>query len=82
MTVKMMRYAAAALTCGMLFASGATGQSASAQNLPAQQPASQTAPAPAATEPHARGDISGDWQGTLQTPNRALRIVEKIRADS
>jgi uncharacterized protein (TIGR03435 family) len=78
MTVKMMRSATAALTCCMLFAIGAARQSASAQNPPAQQPASQTAPAAPATETHARGDISGDWQGTLQLPNRSLRIVEKI----
>ncbi len=70
MTVKTMRIAAAALACGMLFAIGA----ASAQNHPAQQPA----PATPATEAHARGDISGDWQGTLQLPNQSLRIVEKI----
>lgn len=78
MTVKMMRSAAVALSCGMLFAIGATTQSASAQNPPAAQPASQAAPATPATETHARGDISGDWQGTLQLPNRSLRIVDKI----
>lgn len=80
MTVKMMR-SAAALTCGMLFAIGAIGaitQSAGAQNPPGQPPASQAAPAAPATEAHARGDISGDWQGTLTLPNRSLRIVEKI----
>jgi uncharacterized protein (TIGR03435 family) len=78
MTVKTMRSAAAALACGMLFGIGATMQSASAQNPSAQQPTSQTAATAPATETHARGDMSGDWQGTLQTPDRALRIVEKI----
>ena len=77
MTVKMMR-SAAALACGILFAIGATGQLASAQNSSAQQPAPQAAPAAPANETHAHGDISGDWQGTLQLPNRSLRIVEKI----
>jgi uncharacterized protein (TIGR03435 family) len=76
MTVKTM-CGAAAFTCGTLFVIGATRQSASAQN-PAAPPTSQAAPAAAATETHARGDISGDWQGTLQTPTKALRIVEKI----
>lgn len=37
----------------------------------------QTAPA-AQKDAHVRGDIAGNWQGTLQTPQRALRIVMKI----
>ena len=38
-------------------------------------------PAPAAGEVHARGDISGDWQGTLEA-DKSPRIVVKIaRAD-
>jgi uncharacterized protein (TIGR03435 family) len=78
MTVKMVRSAAAALTCGMLFAIGATMQSASAQNPPAQQPTSQAAPPAPTAEAHPHGDISGDWQGTLQLPNRSIRLVVKI----
>jgi uncharacterized protein (TIGR03435 family) len=41
----------------------------------AQAPA---APAAAAGDAHARGDIAGDWQGTLATPNRSLRIIARI----
>ncbi len=37
--------------------------------------AAATAPTAAA---HAPGDIAGDWQGTLQTPQAALRIVVRI----
>ena len=37
----------------------------------------QTAPAAQSTA-HARDDIAGNWQGTLQAPQRALRIVMKI----
>jgi len=37
----------------------------------------QTAPATQSTA-HARDDIAGAWQGTLQTPQRALRIILKI----
>jgi uncharacterized protein (TIGR03435 family) len=44
-------------------------------------PATQTSPAAAVTTPsnlHAKGDISGDWQGTLQTPERSLRIILRV----
>jgi uncharacterized protein (TIGR03435 family) len=41
----------------------------------AQAPA---APAATAGDAHARGDIAGDWQGTLATPNRSLRIIARI----
>ena len=37
----------------------------------------QTAPA-GQKEAHARDDIAGNWQGTLQTPQRGLRIIVKI----
>jgi uncharacterized protein (TIGR03435 family) len=38
-------------------------------------PGSQTAPA---SETHAKGDISGDWQGTLQLPDRGLRTILRV----
>jgi uncharacterized protein (TIGR03435 family) len=31
-----------------------------------------------ASEAHAKGDISGDWQGTLQVPDRALRTILRV----
>jgi uncharacterized protein (TIGR03435 family) len=31
-----------------------------------------------AGEVHSRGDIAGDWQGTLVTPNRSLRIIARL----
>src|SRR5450756_358261 len=34
-------------------------------------------PAAQAGEVHARGDIAGDWQGTLQA-NKALRLILRI----
>jgi uncharacterized protein (TIGR03435 family) len=46
--------------------------------LKAMTPASQaqSSPAPAqASVAHAHGDISGNWQGTLQLPQRSLRII-------
>ena len=42
----------------------------------AQAPA---APAAAPSEVHARGDIAGDWQATLEIPNRtSLRVVLRV----
>ena len=38
----------------------------------AQVPA---APPAASGDVHAKGDISGDWQATLVTPNQSLRII-------
>ncbi|HUZ93564.1 MAG TPA: TIGR03435 family protein [Edaphobacter sp.] len=40
-----------------------------------EQAASTAAPA---KEVHARGDIAGNWQGTLNTPQRSLRIILQI----
>jgi uncharacterized protein (TIGR03435 family) len=37
----------------------------------------QTAPVAPAAETHARGDIAGDWQGTLQA-GKALRLILRI----
>lgn len=42
---------------------------------PSGQAASTTAPA---KQVHARGDIAGNWQGTLNTPQRSLRIILQI----
>jgi Protein of unknown function (DUF3738). len=42
---------------------------------PSGQAASTVAPA---KEVHARGDIVGNWQGTLNTPQRSLRIILQI----
>jgi uncharacterized protein (TIGR03435 family) len=36
------------------------------------------AQAPAASATAAHGDLTGDWQGTLEVPNKALRIIERI----
>ena len=44
----------------------------------AQAAPPQTAPAVPATETHAKGDLSGDWQGTLQAPQRSLRTVLRV----
>lgn len=43
---------------------------------PSGGPAQATA-APA-SETHAKGDISGNWQGTLQTQQRSLRLILQI----
>jgi uncharacterized protein (TIGR03435 family) len=48
---------------------------------PTTAPSGQAAPAPA-KEVHARGDIGGSWQGTLNIGPKSLRIVLQIaRAD-
>ncbi len=69
------------LTCVTLFGLGVSLRSANAQtpNQPSSQNSpSSTAAAPApVSEAHARGDIAGDWQGTLQA-GKSLRIVLKI----
>ena len=43
----------------------------------AQVPAAPPAAAQAG-EVHAHGDLAGDWQGTLVTPNQSLRIIARI----
>jgi len=50
------------------------GKSIVAQVAPASQAQTSTAPA---SETHAKGDISGDWQGTLQA-QRALRTILRV----
>jgi uncharacterized protein (TIGR03435 family) len=78
MIVKMMLRAISTLVCATLFGLGAPLRSAIAQDHTAQQPAPTTSAAPAQTnETHARGDIAGDWQGTLQA-GKSLRIVLKV----
>jgi uncharacterized protein (TIGR03435 family) len=73
MTVKMMSRTTSILACVIFLCLGVSPKLASAQT-----PQSSTAPAPApANETHAKRDISGDWQGTLQA-NRSLRLVLKI----
>jgi len=53
-----------------------------AQTPPASQAQSATGPATgqaaAANVTHAKGDISGNWQGTLQLPQRSLRIILQV----
>ncbi len=71
------------LTCVTLFAVGMSLRSSNVQGQTTKQPSSQASPsnAPVAPTPsgeaHARGDIAGDWQGTLQA-GRSLRIILKI----
>lgn len=75
--MKMMVRAISALTCVTLFGLGVSLRLANAQTP--KHPSSQTsdaAPVPV-SEAHARGDIAGDWQGTLQA-GKSLRIVLKI----
>ena len=80
--MKMMVGAISRLTCVTLFGLGVSIRSANAQTP--KQPSSQTSPSsPAAapapeSEAHARGDIAGDWQGTLQAGGKPLRTVLKI----
>jgi uncharacterized protein (TIGR03435 family) len=48
-----------------------------AQTTPTTQKPPVASDAPA-SEAHAKGDISGDWQGTLQVPDRALRTILRV----
>src|ERR1700744_791034 len=78
MIAKIMLRALSALTCITLFGLGASPGSANAQEHATQQPAPPPTAAPAqANATRARGDIAGDWQGTLQT-GKSLRIVVKV----
>jgi uncharacterized protein (TIGR03435 family) len=65
------------MAVAVLFAIG-TGNApaAYAQAAPAAAPA-QTAAAPA-SEVHAKGDIAGDWQGTMKLPNQELKLVLRV----
>jgi uncharacterized protein (TIGR03435 family) len=51
------------------------GKLIAAQAAPTSQVQTATPPA---SETHAKGDISGNWQGTLQTPQRSLRIILQV----
>jgi uncharacterized protein (TIGR03435 family) len=51
------------------------GKLIAAQAAPTSQVQPATEPA---SETHAKGDISGNWQGTLQTPQRSLRIILQV----
>jgi uncharacterized protein (TIGR03435 family) len=73
MTAKSVLRAISALTCVTLLGSPFSRRPANAQT---QSSAPAATPAPA-TETHAKGDISGDWQGTLQA-GKSLRIILQI----
>ena len=73
MTVKSVLRGISSLTCVTLFGSALSVLPAIAQTSPSA-PAATPAPA---TETHAKGDISGDWQGTLQG-GRSLRLILQI----
>lgn len=73
MTVKVMSRTISILACAIFLCLDVFPKPASAQT---PQPGPAAAPAPA-NETHAKGDISGDWQGTLQA-NRSLRLILKI----
>ena len=63
-----MSFCVALLTLAMITAATPTmvrGQAAPAAGAPA-------------VETHAKGDISGDWQGTLQLPDRGLRTILRV----
>jgi uncharacterized protein (TIGR03435 family) len=49
-----------------------------AQTPPASQAQSAAGQAAALNGVHAKGDISGNWQGTLQLPQRSLRIILQV----
>jgi uncharacterized protein (TIGR03435 family) len=78
----MMR-AASTLACVTLFAFSLSLRSSIAQSQTTKQPSSQSSPSNSsaartpAGEAHARGDIAGDWQGTLPA-GKSLRIILKI----
>jgi uncharacterized protein (TIGR03435 family) len=76
MTIKQvarrLRFVGIFLLLGVM---GVGGKSIAAQAAPASQAQAATPPA---SETHAKGDISGNWQGTLQTPQRALRIILQV----
>src|SRR5258708_28298662 len=69
---RRLRFVGIFLLLGVM---GVGGKSIAAQAAPASQAQAATPPA---SETHAKGDISGNWQGTLQTPQRALRIILQV----
>ena len=71
MTAKLMLRAIPAITCVVFLGFGFSLRSANAQTSPS------TAAATPAKETHAKGDISGDWQGTLQA-GKSLRTILQI----
>jgi uncharacterized protein (TIGR03435 family) len=73
MTSKSMLRAISALMCVAFLVPSFSSRSANAQTAPSTPAA---APEPA-KETHAKGDISGDWQGTLQA-GRSLRTILQI----
>jgi hypothetical protein len=73
MTGKLVLRVLPPFTCVALLAVGVSSTSANAQTSPST-PAATPAPA---KETHAKGDISGDWQGTLQA-GRSLRLILQI----
>lgn len=73
MSAKSVLSAMSALVCLTLLGSSLTLRPAHAQS-PASAPTATPVPA---QETHAKGDISGDWQGTLQA-GRSLRLILQI----
>jgi uncharacterized protein (TIGR03435 family) len=73
MTARLVLRVLPAITCVALLAVGVSSTSANAQTSPSP-PAATPAPA---KETHAKGDISGNWQGTLQA-GRSLRLILQI----
>ena len=73
MTAKSVLRAISALVFLTLVGSSISPRPANAQTSPSTAAAT---PAPA-QETHAKGDLSGDWQGTLQA-GRSLRTILQI----
>jgi uncharacterized protein (TIGR03435 family) len=80
MTAKTMFKAIFILTCVSLIGVSATVDSARAQSSVPQQPSSQTPQPPSApsSEAHARGDMAGNWQGTVDM-GKSVRTVMSIK---
>jgi uncharacterized protein (TIGR03435 family) len=80
MTAKTMFKASFILTCVSLIGVSATVDSARAQSSVPQQPSSQTPQPPSApsSEAHARGDMAGNWQGTVDM-GKSVRTVMSIK---
>jgi uncharacterized protein (TIGR03435 family) len=77
MTAKSVLRALPALTCAAFLGLGISLASANAQTSPSA-PAATPAPA---NETHAKGDISGDWQGTLQAAKSLRTILQIAKTD-
>ena len=80
MTAKTMFKAIFILTCVSLIGVSPTADSARAQSSVPQQPSSQTLQPPSApsSETHARGDMAGNWQGTVDM-GKSVRTVMSIK---